>query len=227
MSSIHFIGGEKGGVGKSVVARLLAQYFVDRSTPFLIVDADRSHGAMQRFYADFTQPGDLDNFETTDHVLQLALDTDRRVLVDLPAQSDRLLHKWMDSNGIVELAAEHKIPLTFWHVMDGGQDSLNLLQVLLDRYGSSVNYVLVRNRGVGRDFSAFEKCKAKELADQLHARIITIEELHGPTMAKIDKLSASFWAAANNSEAGLGVIERHRVKVWLRKAYSELEKAAP
>ncbi|HSS39597.1 MAG TPA: mobilization protein, partial [Polyangia bacterium] len=26
MSTIHFIGGEKGGVGKSVVARLCAQY---------------------------------------------------------------------------------------------------------------------------------------------------------------------------------------------------------
>jgi cellulose biosynthesis protein BcsQ len=29
MTNIHLIGGEKGGVGKSVVARLLAQYFID------------------------------------------------------------------------------------------------------------------------------------------------------------------------------------------------------
>ena len=31
MSRIHFVGGEKGGVGKSVVARLLAQYYIDES----------------------------------------------------------------------------------------------------------------------------------------------------------------------------------------------------
>ena len=30
MPSINFIGGEKGGVGKSVLARVLAQYFIDK-----------------------------------------------------------------------------------------------------------------------------------------------------------------------------------------------------
>jgi len=35
MSSLHLIGGEKGGVGKSFTARLLAQYFVDRELPFI------------------------------------------------------------------------------------------------------------------------------------------------------------------------------------------------
>ena len=50
MANIHFIGGEKGGVGKSVVARVLAQYFIDHNHPFLGFDTDRSHGALMRFY---------------------------------------------------------------------------------------------------------------------------------------------------------------------------------
>ena len=29
MSQIHFIGGEKGGIGKSLLARVLAQHFID------------------------------------------------------------------------------------------------------------------------------------------------------------------------------------------------------
>ena len=33
MATIHFIGGEKGGVGKSLVARLLAQYCIDHNKP--------------------------------------------------------------------------------------------------------------------------------------------------------------------------------------------------
>ncbi len=32
MNKIHLIGGEKGGVGKSVVARVLAQYLIDKKT---------------------------------------------------------------------------------------------------------------------------------------------------------------------------------------------------
>ena len=49
MSKIHLIGGEKGGVGKSVVARVVAQYMIDKSIPFLGFDTDRSHGSLLRF----------------------------------------------------------------------------------------------------------------------------------------------------------------------------------
>ena len=62
MSELHLIGGEKGGVGKSVVARLLAQYWLDSSKPFVGFDTDRSHGALLRHYgvelgkADFLGP---------------------------------------------------------------------------------------------------------------------------------------------------------------------------
>ena len=51
MGTVHFIGGEKGGVGKSLMARLLAQYFIDHGQPFLAFDCDKTHGALMRFYA--------------------------------------------------------------------------------------------------------------------------------------------------------------------------------
>lgn len=225
MSRIHFIGGEKGGVGKSVVARLLAQYYIDKSLPFTVVDADRSHGAMGRFYSEFTKTGDLDRFESTDHILQLALDLDQRVLVDLPAQSDRYVRKWMEQSGVIELAAEHSISLVFWHVMDGGRDSITLLDALFDTYGTSVNYCVVKNLGRGSDFSTFEASEARKKAEQHKALILTLAELHESTMHKIDTLNASFWSAANNVKNGLGMIERHRVKVWMRNAYAEFDRA--
>ena len=50
MSSLNFIGGEKGGVGKSVAARVLAQYFIDKNQPFIGFDTDRSHNSFTRFY---------------------------------------------------------------------------------------------------------------------------------------------------------------------------------
>src|SRR5260370_41260672 len=56
MTKIHLIGGEKGGVGKSVVARLLAQYFIDHQIGFLGFDSDLSHGALVRFYAGYASP---------------------------------------------------------------------------------------------------------------------------------------------------------------------------
>lgn len=221
MSRIHFVGGEKGGVGKSVVSRLLAQYYIDNSIPFSVVDADRSHPAMMRYYGDFSNAGNLDTFEGADPIMQLALDADQRVLVDLPAQSDRFLQNWMVKNGIVELATENNIQIVFWHIMDDGKDSITLLQSLFDKYGTSVNYIIVKNFGRGINFDAFEKADVRKLADALHAKVMTLDELHKPTMHKIDLLNASFWAAINNTKDGLGIIERHRVKVWVRNAFKE------
>ena len=54
----------QGGVGKSVLARLLAQYHIDRGLPFSAFDSDRSHGALLRFYGEFSQPLVLDDFES-------------------------------------------------------------------------------------------------------------------------------------------------------------------
>jgi cellulose biosynthesis protein BcsQ len=52
MGRVHWVGGEKGGVGKSMVARLLSQYWIDHRVPFAAFDTDRSHGALLRHYAD-------------------------------------------------------------------------------------------------------------------------------------------------------------------------------
>ena len=47
-------------------------------------------------------------------------------------------------------------------------------------------------------------------------------------MRKIDRFGASLWAAANNKDAesgpALGLLERQRVKIWLAKAYAELDR---
>ena len=59
MASINFIGGEKGGVGKSVTARVLAQYFIDKGVDFTGFDTDRSHNSFNRFYADYASPSSL------------------------------------------------------------------------------------------------------------------------------------------------------------------------
>ena len=56
LGKIIAISSGKGGVGKSLVARLLAQYMIDNNIPFLGFDSDRSHGALLRFYSGFASP---------------------------------------------------------------------------------------------------------------------------------------------------------------------------
>ncbi len=227
MAKVHFIGGEKGGVGKSLVARLLAQYLIDRQLPFLGFDSDRSHGALLRFYAGFASPVVIDQYESLDAVIEAAAaEPARRILVDLAAQTHQPLVKWMEDSGVLELGGELGLELRYWHVMDSGKDSVDLLAKLLDRFGSTLNYVIVLNQLRGESFELFEHSGLRTRALALGARIITLGKLHEPLMTRIDARSTSFWAAAYNPDkdlTGMGILERQRVKVWLKKAYAELD----
>jgi hypothetical protein len=227
MSTIHFIGGEKGGVGKSVVARLCAQYCIDRSIPFVAADADGSHGALLRFYGDFTRAIDLTDFDSADGIIGLATESERRVVVDLPAQSDRPLAAWINETGILELAAESGVKVVFWHVIDDGKDALTTLDRLLTRYGDAARYCVVKNLGRGREFSLFDRSPARAAAERLGAAIVELPELHGPVMQKIDRQDASFWAAVNSATTGPDAftrMDRQRVKVWLNASFDQLSK---
>ncbi|HTI72520.1 MAG TPA: mobilization protein [Candidatus Limnocylindria bacterium] len=227
MSKIHLIGGEKGGVGKSVVARVVAQYMIDKGIPFLGFDTDRSHGSLLRFYAEFASPVVVDRYESLDSVVEAAIEhPDKRVLVDLAAQTHIPLVRWMDESGVLETAEEMGLSFHYWHVMDSGKDSVDLLAKLFERFDTRLNYVIVLNQLRGETFDIFEKSGVRERAETLKARMITLKKLHEPVINKIDAGSTSFWAATNKSETdvkGLGLLERQRVKVWLKNAYQQID----
>ncbi|MEQ1593014.1 MAG: hypothetical protein ABL892_11580 [Thiobacillaceae bacterium] len=225
MAHIHFIGGEKGGVGKSLVARILAQYLIDHERPFLGFDTDKSHGALMRFYAGYASPVVVDRYESLDAIVEAAVaDPGRSILVDMAAQTQEALTQWMDDSDLLALSSEMGLALTYWHVMDSGRDSVDLLKKLLDRFGSRLNYVLVQNHIRGDNFDLLDASGEKKRALELHARIINIKRLHETSMIKIDGHSSSFWSATQRTdEHALGILERQRVKLWLKHAYSEID----
>ena len=222
---IHFIGGEKGGVGKSLVARLLAQYMIDRDLPFLGFDTDRSHGALMRFYAQHASPVAVDRVESLDAIVEAAVDQPgRRVLVDLAAQTHDPLATWMEDAGVLGLADELGLKLYYWHVMDTGKDSVDLLRRVLDRFGTGLQYVLVRNQVRGNDFAALEQSGEQQRALEMGARLVSVKKLNDSAINRIDKASSSFWMnREGDHEHGLGMMDRQRVKMWLRDVYRELD----
>jgi hypothetical protein len=225
-TNIHLIGGEKGGVGKSLMARVLAQYLIDRQLPFLGFDTDRSHGALMRFYSAYASPIAVDKVESLDAIVEAAVDQPgRRILVDLAAQTHDSLAAWMEEAGVIGLADELGMKLFYWHVMDTGKDSVDLLRKLLDRFGTGLAYVLVRNQVRGPDFSALEQSGEQARAIGMGAHVVSVKKLNEHAIQKIDAASSSFWQAkaADRDGTGLGLMDRQRVRMWLRDVYREID----
>ena len=235
MSSLNFIGGEKGGVGKSVAARVLAQYFIDKGRPFVGFDTDRSHTSFNRFYADYASPVIVDSFEGLDLIVG-AFDENpddgtqtgapqKSVIVDLAAQTATPLARWIKDSELLPLLAGMGVTVNFWHLADAGKDSVDLLDRLTGTFGSGPNYFVVKNFGRGSDFSELDESPALRRALGLGARVIALAQLQEASMRKIDRQNASFWAAINNrgEPDSLGLLERQRVKAWLRGTYDTLD----
>ena len=227
MANIHLIGGEKGGVGKSMMARVLAQYMIDRRIPFVGFDTDRSHGALMRFYSDYASPVIVDRTQSLDLLVETASENpDKRILVNLAAQTHEALVRWMNEAGVLETLPELGLSLTYWHVMDSGKDSVGLLKKLLDSFGSRLNYAIVLNQLRGETFDIFEKSGEKKHALDLNATIVTLKNLNHEVITKIDAGNTSFWAAQHKTAEnanGLGLLERQRVKMWLKHAYEQID----
>lgn len=227
MSQIYFVGGEKGGVGKSVCARALAQWCIDRERPFAAIDCDVTQRSLARSYGDFTQVVDLVDPEAADQIVDRALGAERTVLVDLPAQSARLLEAWLEGAKVLEYAQQLGVRIHFLHVTDGGAASVRELERLIEFIGSRAAHLVVKNLGRARDFDQLDESTATKQLMELGGKEIKLPELDATAMYKVERYGLSFWAAANTAgnEHSLGTLERRRIAIWLDRCYSEFDAA--
>jgi hypothetical protein len=230
MRSLNLVGGEKGGVGKSVVSRLLAQYFIDGGRAFIGFDTDRSHTSFARHYPAHAAPVVVDSYEGLDGIVeQLMSDTETSAIVDLAAQTLGPVSQWMVDSDVLGLMLDMGIVVNVWHVSDGGQESVELLAELTRRYRDRPSYVIVRNAGRGIDFSHLDASSGLADAQRFGADIITLPALHEACMRKVDRAGASFGEALNSELPGgpiLGLLERQRLKTWLRQSFAEFARLA-
>ena len=186
MGTVHFIGGEKGGVGKSLLARLLAQYFIDHGQPFLAFDCDKTHGALMRFYSSYSSPVVIDDYQSLDVLIDSRPPIRRAAFWSIWPRSRssrwragcRIRGCWSGTGVSLELV--------YWHVMDNGFDSVELLRKLLDEFGQKIKLVLVLNQVRGERFELLEASGQRTRAEQGGARTMSLQRLADATMHKID-----------------------------------------
>src|SRR6201999_2285099 len=100
----------------------------DHGMAFIGFDSDRSHGALLRFYSGYASSVVMDRYESLDAIVEAAAEQpERRVLVDLAAQTQEPLTSWMDESQLLEVAPELGLQIRYWHVMDAVPHSVDLL----------------------------------------------------------------------------------------------------
>jgi CO dehydrogenase nickel-insertion accessory protein CooC1 len=129
MATIHFIDGEKGGVGKSLFARVMVQYCIDRQFSYVLVEADRSNPDVGEIYPEGCERAIFSEAERkaydADRIFDLAIKTP--VIVNLPAQVFPAVTDWIERNGVLEMGTQHGVSICKWFICTGGYDSTTCL----------------------------------------------------------------------------------------------------
>jgi hypothetical protein len=223
---IHLVGGEKGGVGKSLMARLLVHYMQERGLPFRAFDADRSNAALLRHYPEVSTQILTDRHDHLDRIIETVNEMpEARIVVDLAAQTHDLLVRWMEGVEMIEMVKGMGCRVCYWHVMDCGKDSVDLLRRLFARFEARLSYVIVQNQLRGENFDLFERSEEKSRAQELRAKFVSIRHLMNHVMQKIDASNAAFAMGRypERDNTGLGLVDRQRLKLWLTHACAQID----
>jgi hypothetical protein len=237
MAAIHFIDGEKGGVGKSLFARVMVQYCIDKGLPFTLVEADRSNPDVGEIYPDSVEEkGDqkVHHYKQAifseserkayeaDQIFELALT--KPVIVNLPAQVFGIVNDWIDRNGVLTLGSQHGVDICKWFVCTGGYDSVKLFIESVRHFEGKLRHILVRNWGLQDDWSSVsERKELQDLIAKYNIKVIDFPKFSYRERDYLDEYRISFDEARELKE--LGVLGLQRIHNFLKGAYQAIEQA--
>ncbi len=237
---VHFVLQGKGGVGKSYVAALLAQYYTATSHPPVCIDTDPVNRTFCRFKALSVQPFELMEKQELsqrkfDQLIEQILNSENEkdiMIVDNGAASFVPLTAYMAENNIPSILREQGHEITIHTIIAGGQsllDTGNGMKFICERFPDS-RIVLWLNEYFGSlkyNGTEFEKAKLyKDRADRITA-LVRLPDLRRETFGRdIEEMLAegqTFAEGEKNSK--FTIMQRQRLRQTWRQINTEMEKA--
>ena len=172
---LYFIGGSKGGVGKSILSMILADYLTQyRQRKIILVESDTSNPDVGK---TFTHNDDvevislsLDNADGWIELVNYSEASDKDILINSAARSGEAVEKF-GGTLIGSLEELQRQLVSFW-VINRQRDSIELLKKYMDVVPGELHVVRNTFYGEPQKFELFNNSKTKIEAEK---RGITID----------------------------------------------------
>lgn len=247
----HFVMtiSDKGGSGKSVTARLLADFYAAQGVAPMLVDGDGEVGQLLKFYGRRDDAGRLAaNQQPGDGVLAFALHggkTDREkiatvldhgaklVLCDFPAAGLTVLEQTQDAFGFLDdIKAEGYRPV-FVNPITPFAASMRTVRRMTQLGGPDCEYIVFRNEQFtegdedwivwnGSEDGSIQPSSGKRVLDEVGGIELDLPRLRSGAMALIDEFSLTFEAACGDMR--MPRYHRKYVQLWRSACHNRLQK---
>jgi len=239
MSKIHMVLQGKGGVGKSFISSVIAQYKQSKGQKPLCIDTDPVNATFWGYKGLNVRKleimeGDEINPRAFDAVVELAAAATGDVIIDNGASSFVPLSHYLISNEVPALLEELGHELVIHTVITGGQaleDTVSGFRALVSQFPMPSTFVVWLNQYWGpieHEGKGFEQLKAyKDHKDRVSAIVMIPqlkEETYGRDIADMLQARQTFDEAL--AMETLTIMTRQRLKIFKGKLFEQLEGAA-
>jgi hypothetical protein len=218
---IHFADGNKGGVGKSFLARTLYQCLLDRGVPVIGVETDIDSPDFRGIYeevelARFSEDEAVG--EQANWIANWAIEEQKSIVVNLPATVHKPFSTWLKQYKILDALQAVDIEMVKWFVCTGEYDSMKSLGNSLQAWGDRIPHVVVKNLKYS-DWGFFDTDEEMQaLLKQYDCPVIELPKLPQSIASRMLQQRLTFEAAQQYRDKAFGVIQQSAVKGYLKDA---------
>ena len=237
MKKVHLTLQGKGGVGKSLLTSMIAQWYMEKGRPAIVFDTDPVNATLEGFKAlgvrhldliDRDQKLDTRNF---DQLIETVLEEDSDFIVDNGASSFLPLSSNMVENEVPQLIVGSGKDLVIHTVITGGQalmDTISGFNRLAEQMPPEARIVVWLNQFFGdieRDGKQFEDMQVYAKHKDRISGLVTLPRQTGDTFAKdfammVDR-KLTFAEAAQSAD--FGVMAKQRLAMTKRAIFAQLD----
>ncbi|MEI7994748.1 MAG: ArsA-related P-loop ATPase [Methylococcaceae bacterium] len=238
MSKIHIILQGKGGVGKSLIAAVLAQYKASKGQNPLCIDTDPVNATFNGFKALNVKrlqimDGDEINSRKFDALVELIAPSTNDVIIDNGASSFVPLSHYLLSNQVPALLKEMGHELIVHTVITGSQamdDTINGFAHIVNNFSTNEIVVWLNPYWgvIEHEGKSFEQMKVYTTNKSRVSAIVKIpdlkEETYGRDLSDMLQERLTFDEAIANP--ALTIMTRQRLKIVKTQLFDQLNSAA-
>lgn len=220
-SNLIIVGADKGGVGKTMLTRVLLDYLKDRGAKPSVFDSEPDPGVLRRFYG-YAKIVDISTMLGQMAIFDEVPNFDITV-VDLCAGVLSKTLATMRDAGLLKDVHDGKIRMQVLHVLGSTEASLREIALTAAVLAEGGEHILVKNHATDGQFFEWDK-ETYDSYFKANKALLDIPHLDGVTCDAVEKRGQSF-ANFIGDEAGNSRMQRGAVSHWRKKVWSELDRA--
>src|ERR1700743_2000275 len=228
--TVVVVGADKGGVGKTTVARTLLHYFTAHHVPTRAFDTESPRGTLKRFHPDITEIVDVTSVADQMRIFDTLSSTDASVTVlDVRAGLLSPTLRSLRDIGFLDAVKKGQITFIVFHILGSSIASLNEIEET-SGFTTEASYFLVKNFINNTSFFEWDQATYNSYFRRIkNASEITIPKLNEMAYEQVEVASVPFLKFVANKgphdeAANYSFVLRGYVRHWLGNVSREVER---